>query len=197
MGSPVSLRDDFDAAALRSLARRTRDARRSNGGSMRRGSAVSLQTVRDAAVQRGGAGGSCRRRRRVRRRSSTCPDCRERADPGGTRGCPLAADRSRPMGRLCDHTLQHARHPTGRVHGAARRRADFRDLAGEHHANSRRFDRRRVGRIRYAVVPRPARDCRTPLDVFPFTCRQKIRRAVRTRSTCLSHSPRSGGHCRK
>ena len=26
MGSPVSLRDDFDAAALRSLARRTRDA---------------------------------------------------------------------------------------------------------------------------------------------------------------------------
>ena len=26
MGSPVSLRDDFDAAELRSLARRTRDA---------------------------------------------------------------------------------------------------------------------------------------------------------------------------
>ena len=58
-----------------------------------------------AAVQRGGAGRSCRRQgagadAEAQRGPApgACPDCRERADPGGTRGCPLAADRSRPMG---------------------------------------------------------------------------------------------------
>ncbi len=60
MGSPVPLRDDFDAAALRKLARRTRDANQgrrllalaaiydggSRGDAARIGS-VGLQTVRD------------------------------------------------------------------------------------------------------------------------------------------------------
>ena len=120
MGSPVSLRDDFDAAALRSLARRTRDASQGrrllalaaiyDGGS--RGDAARDRQCRSAdgarlgaAVQRGGAGRSCRRQgagadAEAQRGPApgACPDCRERADPGGTRGCPLAADRSRPMG---------------------------------------------------------------------------------------------------
>ena len=70
MGSPVSLRDDFDAAALRSLARRTRDASQGRrllalaaiydlGGS--RGDAARIGSVGlhdgarlGAAVQRGG-----------------------------------------------------------------------------------------------------------------------------------------------
>ncbi len=69
MGSPVSLRDDFDAAALRLLARRTRDAgqgRRllalaaiydcgSRGDAARIGS-VGLQTVRDWVLRFNAAG---------------------------------------------------------------------------------------------------------------------------------------------
>ena len=121
MGSPVSLRDDFDAAALRSLARRTRDASQGrrllalaaiyDGGS--RGDAARIGSVRSAdgarlgaAVQRGGAGRSCRRqgagadaeavyeaqRQALARIGESGPI------PSGTRGCPLAADRSRPMG---------------------------------------------------------------------------------------------------
>ena len=76
MGSPVSLRDDFDAAALRSLARRTRDASQGRlplgtGGDLRRRFAGRCGADRQcrsadgarlgAAVQRGGAGRSCRR----------------------------------------------------------------------------------------------------------------------------------------
>ena len=120
MGSPVSLRDDFDAAALRSLARRTRDASQgrrllalaaiydggSRGDAARIGS-VGLQTVRDwvlrftaagpAGLVDGKAPGADAEAQRGPA-PGACPDCRERADPGGTRGCPLAADRSRPMG---------------------------------------------------------------------------------------------------
>ncbi len=69
MGSPVSLRDDFDASALRTLARRTRDAdqgRRllslaviydggSRGDAARIGS-VGLQTVRDWVLRLNAAG---------------------------------------------------------------------------------------------------------------------------------------------
>ena len=69
MGSPVSLRDDFDAAALRSLARRTRDASQgrrllalaaiydggSRGDAARIGS-VGLQTVRDWVLRFNAAG---------------------------------------------------------------------------------------------------------------------------------------------
>jgi transposase len=69
MGSPVSLRDDFDASALRMLARRTRDAdqgRRllalaaiydggSRGDAARIGS-VGLQTVRDWVLRFNAAG---------------------------------------------------------------------------------------------------------------------------------------------
>ncbi len=69
MGSPVSLRDDFDVAALRLLARRTRDAdqgRRllalaeiydggSRGDAARIGS-VGLQTVRDWVLRFNAAG---------------------------------------------------------------------------------------------------------------------------------------------
>ncbi|MCH8184359.1 MAG: IS630 family transposase [Proteobacteria bacterium] len=72
MGSPVSLRDDFDAAALRLLARRTRDAdqgRRllalaaiydggSRGDAARIGS-VGLQTVRDWVLRFNAAGPDC------------------------------------------------------------------------------------------------------------------------------------------
>ena len=120
MGSPVSLRDDFDAAALRSLARRTRDASQgrrllalaaiydggSRGDAARIGS-VGLQTVRDwvlrfnaagpAGLVDGKAPGQTPKLNEAPA-PGACPDCRERADPGGTRGCPLAADRSRPMG---------------------------------------------------------------------------------------------------
>ncbi len=64
MGSPVPLRDDFDAAAVRTLARRTQDSNQSrrllalaaiyDGGS--RGDAariggVGLQTVRDCVLR--------------------------------------------------------------------------------------------------------------------------------------------------
>ena len=69
MGSPISLRDDFDAASLRSLAKRTRDAdqgRRllalaaiydggSRGAAARLGS-VGLQTVRDWVLRLNAAG---------------------------------------------------------------------------------------------------------------------------------------------
>ena len=69
MGSPVSLRDDFDASALRSLARRTRDASQgrrllalaaiydggSRGDAARIGS-VGLQTVRDWVLRFNAAG---------------------------------------------------------------------------------------------------------------------------------------------
>ncbi len=69
MGSPVSLRDDFDAAALRLLARRTRDANQgrrllalaaiydggSRGVAARIGS-VGLQTVRDWVLRFNAAG---------------------------------------------------------------------------------------------------------------------------------------------
>ena len=86
MGSPVSLRDDFDAAALRSLARRTRDASQgrrllalaaiydggSRGDAARIGS-VGLQTVRDWVLRfnaAGPAGLGRRQRRRGRRRGA-------------------------------------------------------------------------------------------------------------------------------
>ncbi len=72
MGSSVSLRDDFDAAAVRLLARRTRDAdqgRRllalaaiydggSRGDAARIGS-VGLQTVRDWVLRFNAAGPDC------------------------------------------------------------------------------------------------------------------------------------------
>ena len=91
MGSPVSLRDDFDAAALRSLARRTRDASQgrrllalaaiydggSRGDAARIGS-VGLQTVRDWVLRstRRGRPVLSTARRRGRRRSSTRPSAR-------------------------------------------------------------------------------------------------------------------------
>ena len=91
MGSPVSLRDDFDAAALRSLARRTRDASQgrrllalaaiydggSRGDAARIGS-VGLQTVRDWVLRFNAAGRPVlsTARRRGRRRSSTRPSAR-------------------------------------------------------------------------------------------------------------------------
>ena len=69
MGSPVPLREDFDAAALRLLARRTRDANQgrrllalaviydggSRGEAARIGS-VGLQTVRDWVLRFNAAG---------------------------------------------------------------------------------------------------------------------------------------------
>ncbi len=69
MGSPVSLRDDFDAAGVRLLARRTRDASQgrrllalaaiydggSRGDAARMGS-VGLQTVRDWVLRFNAAG---------------------------------------------------------------------------------------------------------------------------------------------
>jgi len=69
MAAPIGLREDFDAAALRSLARRTRDADQGrrllalaeiyDGGT--RGKAariggVGLQTVRDWVLRFNGAG---------------------------------------------------------------------------------------------------------------------------------------------
>ena len=69
MGSPVPLRDDFDAAALRRLARRTRDANQGrrllalatiyDGGSRSdaaRIGSVGLQTVRDWVLRFNAAG---------------------------------------------------------------------------------------------------------------------------------------------
>ncbi len=117
MGSPVALRDDFDAAALRLHARRTRDANQgrrllalaavydggARGVAARIGS-VGLQTVRDWVLRfnaprpcrRQGAGAGAEAQRCPG--TGACPDCRERADPGGSRGRSLAADRSRPVG---------------------------------------------------------------------------------------------------
>lgn len=69
MGSPVPLRDDFDATALRFLARRTVDANQGrrllalaaihDGGSLgeaERIGSVGLQTVRDWVLQFNGTG---------------------------------------------------------------------------------------------------------------------------------------------
>ena len=114
MGSPVSLRDDFDAAALRSLARRTRDASQGrrllalaaiyDGGS--RGDAARIGsvglTVRDWVLRFNAAGpaglvdckapGQTPKLNEAQRQALA--RIVESGDPGGTRGCPLAADRS-------------------------------------------------------------------------------------------------------
>ena len=129
MGSPVPLRNDFDAAALRRLARRSQNSNQSrrllalaaiyDGDS--RGDAASigsvgLQTVRDWVQRFNAAGpGSCRRQSagsdaKAQRGAApgTRPDCRERADSGGPRGGALAADRSGAvgLGRVPDIDLQ-------------------------------------------------------------------------------------------
>ena len=110
-----SMANDFDAAALRLLAKRTRDAdqgRRllalaaiygggSRGDAARIGS-VGLQTVRDWVLRFNtagpdglerwqGTGTDAEAQRRPAR--GACPDCRERSDPGGPRGRALAAGR--------------------------------------------------------------------------------------------------------
>ena len=77
MGSPVSLRDDFDAAALRSLARRTRDA--SQGRRLLALAAIYDGGSRGDAARMGSVGlrtGLSTARRRGRRRSSTRPSAR-------------------------------------------------------------------------------------------------------------------------
>ncbi len=116
MGSPVPLRDDFDAAALRLLARRTRDANQGrrllalaavyDGGARAEAArigSVGLQTVGDRVLRFNAAGPRRRQGAGAGAEAQRCPatgarpDCRERADPGGSRGRSLAADRSRAV----------------------------------------------------------------------------------------------------
>lgn len=89
MRRPLALRGDFTAADLKRLARASRDADQTrrllalaviyDGGSRTEAAGQSLETRRHPA---GGARG----------------DRRARADPGGRRRGPVAADRSRRLG---------------------------------------------------------------------------------------------------
>ena len=114
MGSPVPLRDDFDAAVLRALARRTRDANQGrrllalaavyDGGS--RGDAarigdVGLQTVRDWVLRFNAVGPDGLVDRKALGQTPKLNDAQRQAlarivesgpIPAGSRGRSLAAD---------------------------------------------------------------------------------------------------------
>ena len=119
MAAPIALREDFDALALRGLAKKTRDANQSrrllalaaiyDGGS--RGQAariggVGLQTMRDWVLRfnaRGPDGlidGKAPDGRPAQRRPApgTRPHHRERPDPGDPWGGALAADQLGAVG---------------------------------------------------------------------------------------------------
>ena len=119
MAAPVPLRDDFDAAALRMLARKTRDASQArrllalaevyDGGSRQGGADwrgwTSDRPRLGAAVQHGRCDRSGRRQgartdaeAQRRRATDASPDRRGRSDPGGPWRRTLAPGRSGAMG---------------------------------------------------------------------------------------------------
>lgn len=86
MGAAISLRDDFDAARLRALARRSKDANQSrrllavaviydggHRGDAARTSGVTLQIVRDWLLQRQRPQGPCRRQEALFCLAATAP----------------------------------------------------------------------------------------------------------------------------
>lgn len=116
MGSAVLLRDDFDGAALRQLARQTKDANQARrllalaaiyDGSPRSDAArigsVTLQIVRDWVLRFNARGPdglvNGRRPSEVECRSApgSCKGRRERPDPCDPRCCPLAAQGPGPV----------------------------------------------------------------------------------------------------